>query len=59
MTANKLPELTDAEKAALVDAWFKTKPERDRLEKHRREQGALNTDEARRRRGVDPKPWGT
>ena len=59
MTDDKMPELTDAERAVLVDSYIKTKPARDRIEKRRREQGALNSDEARRRRTGDDDHFGS
>jgi len=45
-----LPPLTDAEKAALIEAYLKSKPKRDQIERRRREQAQLNSDEAIRQR---------
>jgi hypothetical protein len=41
---------TDAERAALIDAYLKSKPKRDLIERRRREHARLNSDEAIRQR---------
>jgi hypothetical protein len=55
---DRMPELTEAEQRVLIEEYFRQKPRRDLIEKRRLEQAELNSDEARRGRGVDPKPWG-
>jgi hypothetical protein len=47
---NRLPPLTDAERAALIEAYLKSKPRRDLIEKRRHEQGRINSDDAIRQR---------
>ncbi len=53
-----LPLPTDAERAALIDAYLKQKPQRDLIERRRREQARLNSEEAIRRRIGDDDLFG-